>query len=332
MKKILFICFVLTTFNSCSNQNSSDNPVEPDNVNEYSIIFNNTYTILGEQYALGIINSDGTGLKKVGAGLICREFSVSTDGSIAVYNSNTINSSFITISNLKDMTDYQLTEIGNTYSTRVSPNGKYISYKKYGESGIFIVNIDGSNIHNLAIQYNLYYKWSPDSEGIVFSNETYSNSTIAYYIDKDGIHEPVETENPFVIYDSYELEFYNLSEFSRAGFSDLPDSVGISPYNFNKKRNKAFTVQHILENTRSIVPYLLGYDLDKKTEKVIINGNEAPFSTSISWSPNDVDIALFTQDGLEIVKVDGTRNNILSSNISPSILSSISHKWIARID
>lgn len=84
---------------------------------------------------------------------------------------------------------------------------------------------------------------------------------------------------------------------------------------------------------RQYALYLLGYDFDTKTEKVLIDSVNGLSSSTISWAPNDEEMAVFTQNGLEIVKVDGTRNKILDYYVvSPSALSAISHKWIPRLN
>jgi hypothetical protein len=335
MKKIIFFIIIGTlAFISCNSPNSSDNVQKP---KEYSIIFNEVEKILGEQYALGVINPDGTGLQKFGPGLSSiYSFSVSDNGEKAVYLNRDINNPYITVSNLKNMTDTQFSDIERPGNSIISPNGEYIVYRVTDPSGLFVMNIDGSDRKNLTPSYTpIYYKWSSDSKGIIFASEqsTPSIPTMAYYIDKDGNNDPVEVENPFLQYGIQDLDYYDLTQFTRADLPSLPDSVGFTPSQFNKPKNKAWNALTMMLPVRPpiIMRYLLGYDFNKKTE-TLINDNPGVLSSStVSWAPNDIDISVFTQNGLEIVRVDGTRNKILNYTLSQSDQATVYHKWIPRL-
>jgi hypothetical protein len=321
-------------FISCKNQNSTE-PTGSISKKEYSIIFGNANVLLNEQYALGIINSDGTGLKKIDAGVYdIYSFSVTDDGLTAVYLYTSTASPYITVSNITNMTKYQISDSEKAAFPTVSPNGAYIACKLFGEYGLNLMNIDGSNKKKIITQKSPnYFKWSSDSKGIIYAFD-YSSSISpkpAYYVDKDGINNPVEVENPYVQYGIVDYEFYSLNQFTRAGLSNLTDSAGFLPIEFNKQKNKAWSILSINISSRNFKYILLGYDFNKKTEKVLIDSSEGwnpSLSSSITWSPNDEDIAVFTKNGIEIVKVDGSRNKILSCSLIQT--PSINYKWIPR--
>ena len=328
------IIVVVMGFISCKNQNSTD-PTESISKKEYSIIFANANVLLNEQYALGIINSDGTGLKKIDAGVYdILSFSVTDDGLTAVYLNTSTTSPYITVLNTTNMTKYQISDTEKATFPTVSPNGAYIACKLFGEFGLNVMNIDGSNKKKLITQKSPnYFKWSSDSKGIIYAFD-YSSSRSpkpAYYVDKDGINNPIELENPYVQYGIGDYEFYSLNQFTRVGLSNLTDSAGFLPIEFNKQKTKAWSTLSINISLRDIKYILLGYDFNKKTEKVLIDSSERwnpSLASSITWSPNDEDIAVFTKNGIEIVKVDGSRNIILSYNLIQT--PNISYKWIPR--
>lgn len=238
MKKIFLVCTIgAMAFISCKKSNS---PTEAGSNKEYSIVFCNADQIFHEQYALGAVNPDGTGLKKIGPGLASFvSFSISDNGLQAVYLNRVINNQYITVSNLSTMTDYQFSDIERAGNPIISPDGAYIVYRIVDSLGFFVMNIDGSNNKYLAVQTNpMFMKWSSDSKGIIYASE-YSMPRIpktAYYIDKDGTNAPVEVQSPFMQYGIADLEYYSMNQFTRAGLSGVPDSVGFAPLQFNKQK------------------------------------------------------------------------------------------------
>lgn len=345
MKKLCFLAFFI--FVSCSDPGGPDNGVK-----EYAILFN-TYSIANADYTIGLINSDSTDLVKIGQGLMNAygAFSVSEDGNIIVYVTRNSSSSspLITVSNVDDLTNHVFTEIEGSLNPTISPNGNYIAYIKPPSSftpadsvGLYTMDVDGSNkklIHPDPAGFQ--FKWKSDNSGIIYiyTNDYINETGRAYFIDKDGASAPVEVESPFNRLGPEDLEYYDLDLFDRADISleHGLDSVSFYPDQFNEQHNKAWNLFSYL---RIIPPrffirefFLLGYDFDKMTENELNIGAPVYNATSISWSPNNKDIAVFTENGLDIVRVDttDTGNRILNYETN-SIYQNMGvyHKWISR--
>lgn len=346
MKKYLCPIFVLFFIIFCSDPNSSN---ENDTIEtEYSIIFNQATVIFGEICALGIVNMDGT-TKKIGEGLYSpMRYSVSTDGSIAVYvtGSSGLAPFYITVSYIDNLTDTILINTKNKASrANISPDGKEIAFynnTSLDSLGIYIMNIDGTNIRQLLSLTDIgpirNWDWTSDGKGIYY--EVFNipgDEYTTYYIDKDGSNNPVEIESPIKTYGPDDLEYYSLDGFQRAGIPEdiEPDSLGFYPYQFNEQKNKAWNLYRGVKFIRPTPPqvyfYLLGYDFDLKVESFLADSGSVTSSSWVSWSPNHKNIAVFTTAGLELVQIDGTRRKLIDYYIENSYaLDFLLHKWIPK--
>lgn len=342
--KFLLIIFSMLIFISCSNPSNSSN----DKVNKkHSIIFNNIQQFLGEEFALAVINSDGTGFKKIGQGFTATPsgFSVSEDGTIAVYTD--IKNYKITITNLKDMTSYQLDENAIPDHPLVSPNAKYIAFVKAGSSNspelikeLYVMDIDGSNKNFLGtIAALALFQWSDDSKGIYYTDGLLhpSAQSPAYYIDRRGENQAIEVESPF----DEKLDIISLDEFTRADWPEgvAPDVVGFSSRQYNKYHNKAWFLHYIIDySSRPLIvmhSYLCRYDLKTKTEIFLLYDEGDIYRDNlISWSPDEDSMVIFTPTGIEMVRVDGSNDKILDFNheVSDSYFRLIEHQWIPELD
>ncbi|MBN2423978.1 MAG: hypothetical protein JXR46_05860 [Calditrichaceae bacterium] len=348
MKKLFIIILGFFIIMACSDPGSSDNEGK---TKEYSILLSNPNAIFNELNAFVIINRDGTGLKKIGHGL---EFipgygySVSNDGSKIVYliRSEYSSSPKINVSDVKTQSDQILMNMEMALSPKVSPDGLYIAYMQNqaigipeDSTGLCVMKIDGSDIKVLLPQiFPNNFNWSADSKGIIYADGCSSTAdpVPAYYIDKDGLNDPVEVENPCNYDDIEKPNYYSLQDFTRAGIPDIyePDSIYLYSSNFNKQKNKAWYEYDVRKFRPVLVwrSYLLGYDFELKKESFLIDTSQVMFGTTVLWSPDGLNISVLTANGLFAVDVEGNGNKILEYTIDASDIRMIISSWIPRTD
>lgn len=327
-----FIICIALLFCACSNPSGSGNE---DDIKNYAIIFNRANDVLGEPVALAVINSDGSGLKKIGTTIDSpQQYSVSDDGRKVVYASNDI-----IVADIETETQTMIPNEGKGRYPKISPNGAYIVYEQYsGNSiGINVINVDGTN-RKLIIPDDipLYFDWSADSKGIYFAYWNGSGYSDFFYIDKDGINEPVKVETQT----NYTKIMYALSEFDQTAltFKDDRDSISFSSYQVNNTRDKAWEFMSldtvVFSNGRPRIikyTYFLGYDLNNMTVKILADSNLINDWNSVSWAPNGEVLAVFTLKGLEIIRFDEAANKILDYDLDRGQISQINHQWIPRL-
>lgn len=321
---MLFFC-------ACSNPSGSGNE---DNNKEYAIIFNWANYILNEQCALAVINPDGSGLRKIGYGIDPPQwFHVSVDGKKVVYVAYNI-----IIADIDSATTTTIFTDGTGRFPKISPNGEYVVYQQYigNEIGLCVIQVDGTN-KKLIIPgiFPDYYDWSKDSKGIYYADWGGLDYSDFFYIDRDGIDNPVKVESPL-----NNTKIVNaLSEFDQSNltFSDDRDSVSLNPYQVNKSGDKAWEllIRSVVDTIsgipwRKTISYLLGYDLNNMTVKILMDSNSVFSTSGISWSPNGEDLAVFAINGLEIIRFDGTENRILDYDGAEIHISQVACTWIPR--
>jgi len=108
-------------------------------------------------YELAVIDSDGTNKVVIDNSPGLREMAWAPDATKIAY---IIGKDVFTVN--VDGTGKRRIETGNsdisTYSISWSPDGQWITFEKW-EEGIYIVNIDGSDLTKLA--YGMHPQWSP---------------------------------------------------------------------------------------------------------------------------------------------------------------------------
>lgn len=346
MKKVLIFLLSLLTFFACSDSTSSGNG--KNGSKEYSIISNIPWITSEQGCALFIIDKESN-VKQIGNGLrYPSDFSFTKDGSKVVYRSVSIaNLQFLIV--ISDVDNLEDTYFNMEYATqpKVSPDGKYIAffqnnYDNQDSSGLFIMDIGGTDIYKLIDNYDLNglqnWDWSSDSKGINY--EIYPITTTeykTYFIDKNGNNDPVEIDPIWIhITSTDDKTYYSLEGFDRAGLPAgiLQDSVGFYPYQIDDQQEKAWINYVYLDQTQRpwiSHSYLLGYDFEAKTERFLVDTTLTSTDMQACWSPDYIDIAVITKEGLFVSQIDGSNEKVLDYNIE-YIYPDPLLEWITRRD
>ena len=313
IRKGLFVGLLLTGFLAQFCDHSSTEPNGPGEVSKPSvnkIAFNDVQHVLGEDYALCIMNPDGSDLTKIGPGIECFDpFTWSYDAARIVYG-NVTNTSTVSIDGREALGNYSQIN----YVTL--DNMENVTLDIYGESPVFshdhskiafelrlernqnillmvydlitketntIINIDASDV------YDVY--WSDDDKQLyykkiqAFHPEEYFCS-VGLNDNEEQILEVTDTRS------GGHESWVDISDFERdeSANSDA-DSVLLSYQSPDYK--KGFGVNVIIDPTtfRTTLHMFL-YDLDKKTEKLITTDTNL-YPGAISWAPTSEKFVYF---------------------------------------